>query len=148
MFATKSSVWLQITTLLESHERTPEPLRADTKISPLRKVQAEQHDAMTLNLRRSLFALDIPSDASPGFGVSVHGQGGQGGLEWRVRISLLVGNGSAALDTVGVDGDWGGSDAAGDGEGLGNLETVECEVGVVVLPAHTVFASSPVSFPI
>lgn len=137
----------QVTMLLESHERIPESLRADAKTSALRRVQAEQHDAMVINLKRTSFALDIPSDASPGFGLSIDGRG-EGGLDWRVRICFLVGNGSTALDTLGVDGDWGGSDAAGDGEGLGTLETVECEVGITVLPAHTVFASNPVSFPI
>ncbi|KIM32590.1 hypothetical protein M408DRAFT_62228 [Serendipita vermifera MAFF 305830] len=110
-------------------------------------LQAEQHHDMAINLGRTPFSLDIPSDASPGFGIDVDGKGG-GGLEWRVRICFLVGDGNDKLDLVGGDGEWGVSKAAGDGEGLGKLETVECEVPMIVLPAHTVFASIPVSFPV
>lgn len=44
-----------------------------------------------------MFALDIPSDGAPAFGLGVSdsdgvegGGGGDGGLEWRVRLCLLV----------------------------------------------------------
>ena len=47
---------------------------------------------MTSTLRTS-FCLDIPSDASPAFQVTVPSSAGapsSGGLEWKVRLSLLV----------------------------------------------------------
>lgn len=136
-----------MTVLLETQELIPETLSKESKPSSLRRIQAEQHGDVVINLSRTQFSLDIPSDASPGFGVNVGGEG-RGGLDWRVRICLLVGDGGSALDPVGADGEWGTSEAAGDGEGLGRLETVECEVPIVVLPAHTVFGSMPVSFPV
>lgn len=138
---------VKISVLLETQERIPSSLASGVKPSGLRRVQAEQHHDMAINLGRTPFSLDIPSDASPGFGIDVDGKGG-GGLEWRVRICFLVGDGNDKLDLVGGDGEWGVSKAAGDGEGLGKLETVECEVPMIVLPAHTVFASIPVSFPV
>jgi hypothetical protein len=143
-------VWLiglKVSVLLETQERIPPSLAGGVKPTGLRRVQAEQHNDMVVSLQRTPFALDIPSDASPGFAVDV-GRDGGGGLEWRVRICFLVGDGDARLDLVGGDGEWGVSKAAGDGEGLGKLETVECEVPIIVLPAHTVFASIPVSFPV
>lgn len=133
--------------LLETQELIPEPLSKEARSSGLRRIQAEQHGDIVINLSRAHFSLDIPSDASPGFGVTVGGKG-HGGLQWRVRICFLVGDGDSMLDPIGVDGEWGTSEAAGDGERLGRLETVECEVPIVVLPAHTVFGSIPVSFPV
>jgi len=133
--------------LLETQERIPASLASGERPTGLRRVQAEQHNDMVINLQRTPFALDIPSDASPGFAMSVGGEGG-GGLEWRVRICFLVGDGDGRLDLVGGDGEWGVSRVAGDGDRLGKLETVECEVPIIVLPAHTVFASIPVSFPV
>jgi hypothetical protein len=112
-----------------------------------RRVQAEQHNDITLNLKRVFFALDIPSDASPGFDISLDGPG-PGGLQWRLRICLLVGGGDYNLDPLGADGEWGSTLTAGTAESLGELEMVECEVPITVVPAHTVFTSTPLSFSI
>lgn len=133
--------------MLETYERLPDLLTREVKPGGLRRIQAEQHGECVLGLRRTHFSLDIPSDASPGFGVSVNSQG-KGGLEWRVRVCFLVGDGSSKLEPVGTGGEWGSCEVAGDGELLGKLETVECEVPIAVLPAHTVFGSIPVSFPV
>ncbi|CAG7852368.1 SubName: Full=Uncharacterized protein {ECO:0000313/EMBL:CCA68600.1} [Serendipita indica DSM 11827] len=135
---------VKVNYLLETSERTLQSLTG-TKMALIRRVQGEQHEDMVLNLQQTFFALDIPSDASPGFGLRL-GAEMDGGLEWRVRICFLVGDGSGQMDDVGVEGEWAGSFSAGDGAALGKLETVECEIPIVVLPAHTVFGSIPVSF--
>lgn len=66
---------------------------------PPRRVHAEHHANVLQSALRTTFALDIPSDASPGFGVTVNGVGPTasedgggtpGGLEWKVRLCLLV----------------------------------------------------------
>lgn len=51
------------------------------------------------------FALDIPSDGSPAFGVIAgdNGGGSAGGLEWKVRLCLLVGVAHAESD-AGTEG--------------------------------------------
>ncbi|PVF97533.1 Rgp1-domain-containing protein [Serendipita vermifera] len=135
------------TVLLETRERLPEALLNYDKGQDHRRVQAEQHNDVTLDLKRVFFALDIPSDASPGFNISLDGHG-TGGLQWRLRICLLVGSGEYSLDSLGADGEWGSSLTAGTAESLGELEMVECEVPITVVPAHTVFTSTPLSFSI
>lgn len=135
------------TVLLETRERLPEALLNYDKGQDHRRVQAEQHNDVTLDLKRVFFALDIPSDASPGFNISLDGHG-TGGLQWRLRICLLVGGGDYSLDSLGADGEWGSSLTAGTAESLGELEMVECEVPITVVPAHTVFTSTPLSFSI
>ncbi|CAG8755012.1 2757_t:CDS:2, partial [Acaulospora colombiana] len=94
----------QSTVLLETRERLPEALLSYGKGQDYRRVQAEQHNDITLDLKRVFFALDIPSDASPGFNISVDGHG-TGGLQWRLRICLLVGGGNYSLDSLGADGE-------------------------------------------
>ncbi|KAJ6495574.1 Rgp1-domain-containing protein [Mycena vitilis] len=96
---------LQLTALLEAHESLPGTLAAPPS-SPstaryLRRVHAEHHARFVLGTLRLGFALDIPSDGSPAFGVVVGGNGGgnAGGLEWKVRLCLLVGVAQAESDT-------------------------------------------------
>jgi RAB6A-GEF complex partner protein 2 len=60
----------------------------------MHRVHAEHHGSFVLSSLRTTFALDIPSDASPAFQVKI-GDGGPippptGGLEWKVRLCLLV----------------------------------------------------------
>ncbi|KAF8584974.1 Rgp1-domain-containing protein [Ramaria rubella] len=75
---------LKLSAILEAHENLPWPGE------PVRRVHAEHHSSLVSDMRRVSFALDIPSDASPAFEVT-QGPGGQvGGLEWKVRLSLLV----------------------------------------------------------
>lgn len=97
----------------------------------MRRVHAEQHSSFMTTTLRTTFSLDIPPDGSPAFQVDVIGQGqapgrtssGPGGLEWKVRLCLLVavGSGSSAGDTKatgvrlrslvrdGPRGEWGSS---------------------------------------
>ncbi|KAF8170190.1 Rgp1-domain-containing protein [Mycena galopus ATCC 62051] len=87
---------LQLTALLEAHESLPSTL-ASSPSTPataryLRRVHAEHHARFVLGTLRLGFALDIPSDGSPAFGVVVgNSDSGAGGLEWKVRLCLLVG---------------------------------------------------------
>ncbi|KAG8835777.1 hypothetical protein FRC17_001171 [Serendipita sp. 399] len=134
---------------LETYETLPEMLVATLpKKSGTRRVQSEQHSDMVLHLQRTSFSLDIPSDASPSFSIHLAGDKGNGGLEWKLRVCFLVCQEDSSMESVGPGGEWGNSFSAGDGSGLGQLETVECEIPVFVLPAHTVFGSTPVSFSI
>ncbi|KAJ7874672.1 Rgp1-domain-containing protein [Mycena olivaceomarginata] len=100
---------LQLTALLEAHESLPSAL-ATPPSSPataryLRRVHAEHHARFVLGTLRLGFALDIPSDGSPAFGVVVgdDGAGSAGGLEWKVRLCLLVGVAHADSD-AGTEG--------------------------------------------
>ncbi|KAJ7154813.1 Rgp1-domain-containing protein [Mycena filopes] len=88
---------LQLTALLEAHESLPSvlavPPSTPTTTRYLRRVHAEHHSRFVLGTLRLGFALDIPSDGSPAFGI-VAGDGASGsagGLEWKVRLCLLVG---------------------------------------------------------
>jgi RAB6A-GEF complex partner protein 2 len=56
----------------------------------VRRVHAEHHSTLVADMRRVTFALDIPSDASPAFEVGQGSNGSTGGLEWKVRLCLLV----------------------------------------------------------
>lgn len=89
----------------------------------MRRVHAEHHSSLVSDMRRVAFALDIPSDASPAFEIGQGLNGRVGGLEWKVRLCLLVsvatGSGSAkgkgravevrGLVRDGPAGEWGGS---------------------------------------
>ncbi|KAJ7638342.1 Rgp1-domain-containing protein [Roridomyces roridus] len=96
---------LQLTALLEAHESLPSALAAPPSTPAtaryLRRVHAEHHARFVLGTLRLGFALDIPSDGSPAFGVTASSDGSNntGGLEWRVRLCLLVGVTSAGSDT-------------------------------------------------
>lgn len=91
----------------------------------MRRVHAEHHSSFVLSSLRTTFALDIPSDASPAFQVQI-GEGShtnldRGGLEWKVRLCLLVavagersviGHGGERMKQLvrdGVRGQWGSS---------------------------------------
>lgn len=65
--------------MLEGHERLPWTGEV------VRRVHAEHHSSLVVDMRRVSFGLDIPSDESPGFDVC-----GEGGLEWKLRLCLLV----------------------------------------------------------
>lgn len=82
--------------MLEAQESLPSSISPPSSTRHLRRVHAEHHSSFALSTLRTTFSLDIPSDASPAFNVRV-GQtvpGGPhvtvGGLEWKVRLCLLV----------------------------------------------------------
>lgn len=90
--------------MLEAHEVLPPKLadastnyanrtQSQVKTRALRRIHAEYHSAAVMDSRRIPFSLDIPSDASPGFRVTLDegsSEAGSGGLEWRVRMCFLV----------------------------------------------------------
>ena len=94
----------------------------------LRRTHAEHHSSLMSSTLRATFALDIPPDASPAFQIEVQAEPGYleppipvgpGGLEWKLRLCLLVAvasnqsNGEAdevRLKTLvrdGPSGEWG-----------------------------------------
>ena len=99
---------MKLSAILESHELLPLSISSGR---PLRRSHAEHHSSFTLNTLRTTFSLDIPSDASPAFEVGVgasvpnsaSSSSTAGGLEWKVRLCLLVGIGSEASDS-GIQG--------------------------------------------
>jgi hypothetical protein len=85
--------------MLESHETLPVSLASRSNTRPLRRTHAEHHSSLVSSTLRATFALDIPPDASPAFQIEVQGEPGYleppipvgpGGLEWKVRLCLLV----------------------------------------------------------
>lgn len=119
--------------MLEAHEILPSPLDQKApsqqaqvaKTRALRRVHAQYHSSIAMDSRRIAFSLDIPSDASPAFRVTLDDAAASeisgpvpGGLEWRVRMCFLVsmgseqwGDGSATRHLVrdGSGGEWGTS---------------------------------------
>jgi hypothetical protein len=114
--------------MLESHETLPVSLANRSNTRLLRRTHAEHHSSLVSSTLRVAFALDIPPDASPAFQIEVEGEPGYleppipvgpGGLEWKVRLCLLVavgsdqsrkGTSSAQLKTLvrdGPSGEWG-----------------------------------------
>ncbi|ESK82104.1 retrograde golgi transport protein rgp1-like protein [Moniliophthora roreri MCA 2997] len=99
---------LQLSAHLETHETLPTtisslPLNATSK-QQLKRVHAEHHTNFVLGSLRTTFSLDIPSDATPAFQVQVAlwpwpETGKAGGLEWKVRLCLLVAIASETADT-------------------------------------------------
>ena len=98
--------------MLESHETLPVSLATRSNTRLLRRTHAEHHSSLVSSTLRVTFALDIPPDASPAFQIEVQGEPGYleppipvgpGGLEWKVRLCLLV---AVASDQSrkGVDG--------------------------------------------
>ena len=92
---------LKLTAILEAQETLPGPLASSGMSSSvqgrkLKKVHAEHHTSLIPSTLRTTFTLDIPSDATPAFQCSCDGNspsgGGNaiGGLEWKVRLCLLV----------------------------------------------------------
>ncbi|KAF8816608.1 Rgp1-domain-containing protein [Phlegmacium glaucopus] len=96
---------LKLSAILESHESLPSSISPTSSARHLRRSHAEHHSSFTLNTLRTTFSLDIPSDASPAFQVGVGSaipnsanpsapsppHPTSGGLEWKVRLCLLVG---------------------------------------------------------
>jgi hypothetical protein len=139
----------QVCVLLEAHESLPARFRTtSSRGSGLRRVHAEHHDSQTAHTWRTAFALDIPSDGVPAFRVANEAGDGEqlGGLEWRLRVCFLVSEGGLPMVKEGGAGEWGETWTASDISNEGTVETVECEVGIVVLPSHTMFASVPLNF--
>ncbi|PFH46889.1 hypothetical protein AMATHDRAFT_68853 [Amanita thiersii Skay4041] len=82
---------LQMSAMLEAHERLPSSISSLSDSTPLKRTHAEHHQSFLAATLRTSFVLDIPSDASPAFQVGVGGEDDVlGGLEWRVRLCLLV----------------------------------------------------------
>ncbi|KZS90366.1 Rgp1-domain-containing protein [Sistotremastrum niveocremeum HHB9708] len=85
---------LKFSAMLEAHETLPPSLRSPIPGSnrALRRVHAEHHTDLLNCTTRLSFGLDIPSDAAPAFRIldSSADDDGTGGLEWKVRICLLV----------------------------------------------------------
>lgn len=82
-------LYWQLSAILEAHESLP------ASVSPppsrqMRRVHAEHHSSFVLSSLRTNFSLDIPSDASPAFQLKIGEGSPSGGLEWRVRLCLLV----------------------------------------------------------
>jgi hypothetical protein len=93
---------VKLSAILESHESLPSSISPTSSAKHLRRSHAEHHSSFTLNTLRTTFSLDIPSDASPAFQVVVGTSSvpspstpstacTSGGLEWKVRLCLLVG---------------------------------------------------------
>src|SRR5262245_29465782 len=79
--------------MLETQEALPSSISSASASRHLRRVHAEHHSSFALSTLRTTFSLDIPSDGSPAFKVKIgEEQRGQphGGLEWKVRLCLLV----------------------------------------------------------
>ncbi|KAI0321472.1 Rgp1-domain-containing protein, partial [Amylostereum chailletii] len=119
----------QLSAYLEAHETLPGTLATDGG-TPLesrfrRRVHAEHHASQLACALRTTFALDIPSDAAPAFalameedapaGLGPHTQtqtrAEGGGVEWRVRVCLLVavapeGARVRGMERVGERGEW------------------------------------------
>ena len=104
----------QLSAILESHETLPSSISPTSSARHLRRADAEFHASFTLNTLRTTFSLDIPSDASPAFQIRVGTPPASssletpnsaapprtpGGLEWKVRLCLLVGIASESSST-------------------------------------------------
>jgi len=84
--------------MLEAHESLPSDLTAPstttdnrpTTTTSTRRMHAEHHASFMPQTLRTTFALDIPSDATPSFRLSLGGKSSEGGLAWKVRLCLLV----------------------------------------------------------
>ncbi|KAH9947070.1 Rgp1-domain-containing protein [Amylocystis lapponica] len=88
---------LKLSAMLEAHESLPGSISSAPNSRHTRRVHAEHHSSFMPSTLRTTFSLDIPPDASPAFqvGISedVSGKRGVpllGGLEWKVRLCLLV----------------------------------------------------------
>ncbi|KAG6836319.1 hypothetical protein H0H93_009157 [Arthromyces matolae] len=139
---------LQLSAILESHESLPSSISPSLPTRILRRVHAEHHTSFLTSTIRTTFSLDIPSDASPNFQLHLGPpQPGAppttpGGLEWKVRLCLLVavcdesaregteGVRMRGMVRVGERGEWGSGWVPT--KGLAPLEKVrEREVGAL-----------------
>lgn len=92
----------QLSAMLEAHETLPSTVTPfhSSQSRKLRKLHASHHSSLTTSTIRTSFALDIPSDAAPAFQCtcgntdplppSRNNKERPGGLEWKVRLCLLV----------------------------------------------------------
>ncbi|KDR68796.1 hypothetical protein GALMADRAFT_231119 [Galerina marginata CBS 339.88] len=96
---------LKLSAILESHETLPSTISPASSARHLRRAHAESHSSFTLNTLRTTFSLDIPSDASPAFQIRVGTPPNppNSGVEWKVRLCLLVGI-AAETSWTGVQG--------------------------------------------
>ncbi|KAA1468345.1 hypothetical protein DENSPDRAFT_833600 [Dentipellis sp. KUC8613] len=107
---------LKLSAMLEAHESLPSSLSSASDARHMRRVHAEYHSSFVLSSLRTTFTLDIPSDASPAFQLTM-GEPPLGGLEWKVRLCLLVavaappaaGGKLKQLVRSGIRGEWGSS---------------------------------------
>ena len=78
--------------MLETQEQLPSSISTQSNSRQLRRVHAEHHSSFTLSTLRTNFTLDIPSDGSPAFQIIVGDDAScrPGGLDWKVRLCLLV----------------------------------------------------------
>lgn len=80
--------------MLEAQESLPSLISPPSAARQMHRVHAEHHSSFVHSSLRTTFALDIPSDASPAFQVKIgdatHVPAPTGGLEWKVRLCLLV----------------------------------------------------------
>ncbi|KAJ3783365.1 Rgp1-domain-containing protein [Lentinula aff. detonsa] len=107
---------VQLSAHLETHESLPYPISTTPNTTAatrqLKRVHVEYHSSFVLSTLRTTFALDIPSDASPAFQIKVgddnlHSINAdslpkpklEGGLEWKVRLCLLVAVAKETSDT-------------------------------------------------
>jgi RAB6A-GEF complex partner protein 2 len=111
--------------VLEAHESLPHSLAQSTPNASrqMRRIHAEQHLSCLTSAIRTTFSLDIPSDASPAFQITIASEKqietNYGGLEWKVRLCFLVavappqtrtgadGVRMKALTVDGPKGEWG-----------------------------------------
>ncbi|KAF8642873.1 hypothetical protein AX16_009379 [Volvariella volvacea WC 439] len=141
---------IQYSVMLEAHETLPSSISPNVS-RHLRRIHAEHYSSFALGTLRTTFSLDIPSDASPAFQIRVGGTKplagpnspvvSFGGLEWKVRLCLLVAVGSdeSELGTEGVRLRGMKRDRRGNGGGRGEwgsswsaLESVAPQERVVV----------------
>ncbi|KAI0719097.1 Rgp1-domain-containing protein [Cerioporus squamosus] len=91
---------LKLSAMLEAHESLPSNIASPTMSRHMRRVHAEHHSCFMPATLRTTFSLDIPPDASPAFETTFDEQSDRinlrrpkassGGLEWKVRLCLLV----------------------------------------------------------
>lgn len=112
MFAsgTKTLHLIQLCAILEAHETLPISVAPLSSARNLKRAYAEHYASFTINTLRTTFALDIPSDASPAFQIKMDDVEScpsirttstpvsQGGLEWKVRLCLVVAIASETSD--------------------------------------------------
>lgn len=99
--------------MLETQESLPTTIAVQSNSRLLRRSHAEYHSSLVSSTLRTTFSLDIPPDASPAFQIDVNGEPGYleqrpppsiaGGLEWKVRLCLLVAVASEST-REGIDG--------------------------------------------
>lgn len=94
---TSRSRVLQLSAMLETHESLPSSICPAFNPRNSRRVHAEHHSSFVLSTLRTTFSLDIPSDGSPAFHIKVGpdlvspmSYWEPGGLDWKVRLYLLV----------------------------------------------------------